>query len=341
MSNTLYGSDSKIIKNRAWGYQPEGGGVKNADMMSMTLPYSAGSIQSTVEDLFKWNQAVHSYKLVKKETIEKAFTEYKLADGKGTKYGYGWMLNQLQGIPTIEHGGAINGYLTNGIYLPAEDVFVAVFSNNSAKNPTLISSLLAAIAIGKPYNRTEIVLDEAALDQYKGVYENEEGVLREITRDGKQLFSQRSNAGKLAIKAFEKDKFFFENSLTILKFGRDASGNVSEVVMEDRGTVSVWKKTKKAFDTRKELKVPESTLSLYVGEYELQPGFILAVTNEGDRLFTQATGQSKVEVFAESETRFFLKVVEANIEFVKDDSGKFTKLILNQGGRRMEAKRIK
>jgi CubicO group peptidase (beta-lactamase class C family) len=341
MTSSLYGSDSKIVRNRASGYQPDGDGVKNADMMSMTLPYSAGSIQSTVEDLFKWNQAVHAYKLVKKETIEKAFTEYKLADGKGTKYGYGWMFYEVQGSPTIEHGGAINGYLTNAIYLPKEDVFVAVFSNNNAKSPALGSLLMAGIAIGKPYNRTEITIDEATLEQYKGIYENEEGVLREISRDGAKLFSQRKGGEKLLVKPFDKDKFFYDNSLTILKFGRDASGSVTEIVMDDRGTVTVWKRTDKPFDTRKEIKVPEAVLAQYVGEYELQPGFILAVTKEGDRLLTQATGQSKFEVFAETETKFFLKVVEASIEFVKDDSGKFTKLILNQGGRKMEAKRVK
>jgi uncharacterized protein YneR len=251
------------------------------------------------------------------------------------------MFYQVQGSPTIEHGGGIFGYLTNGIYLPKEDVFVAVFSNNNAKPPTQVSILMAAVAIGKPYNRTEITVDEPTLEKYKGVYENEEGVLREITKEGTKLFSQRKGGEKLVIKACEKDKFFFDNSLAILKFGTDASGNVSEIVIDDRGAVSVWKRTNKPFETRPELKVPESTLSLYAGEYELQPGFILAVTTEGGRLFTQATGQSKVEVFAETETKFYLKVVEASIEFIKDDSGKFSKLVLNQGGRKMEAKKIK
>jgi CubicO group peptidase (beta-lactamase class C family)/uncharacterized protein YneR len=341
MTNTLYGSDSKIVKNRAWGYQPDGDGVKNADMMSMTLPFSAGSIQSTVEDLFKWNQAVHAYKLVKKETIEKAFTEYKLSDGQGTKYGYGWFLNQIQGSPTIEHAGGISGYLTNAVYLPGQDVFVAVFSNNTGKSPNQATNLLAAIAIGKPYNRTEIVLDEATLDQYKGVYENKEGVLREITRDGKQLLWQRSGSTKMVIKPYAKDKFFFENSLTQLSFVRDASGIVTGVVMDDGTTITECKKTNKPFETRKEIKVPESVLESYVGEFELQPGFSIVVTKEGDRLFTQATGQQKFEVFAETETKFFLKVVDAQIEFVKDDAGKVSKFFLYQGGKKMELKRIK
>jgi hypothetical protein len=78
-----------------------------------------------------------------------------------------------------------------------------------------------------------------------------------------------------------------------------------------------------------------------VGQYELQPGFIITFTREGNRLFTQATGQPKFEVFAESETKFFLKVVDAQVEFVADADGKVNKMILNQGGQTLEAKRIK
>jgi hypothetical protein len=92
---------------------------------------------------------------------------------------------------------------------------------------------------------------------------------------------------------------------------------------------------------RTEVKVAEKILKQYVGDYELQPGFVLSVTQEGTQLSTQATGQVKVEVYPESETKFFLKVVDAQIEFVKDESGKVTKLILYQNGQRLEAKKIK
>jgi hypothetical protein len=68
---------------------------------------------------------------------------------------------------------------------------------------------------------------------------------------------------------------------------------------------------------------------------------VLAVTLEGNRLMTQATGQSKVEIFASSPTDLFLKVVNAQITFVKDASGAVTGLVLHQGGRDMPAKKIK
>ena len=88
-------------------------------------------------------------------------------------------------------------------------------------------------------------------------------------------------------------------------------------------------------------KVDPGIYDSYVGEYELTPGFVLTVTREEGKLMTQATGQSKVEVFPESEMRFFLKAVEAQITFVKDESGRVTALILHQGGRDQTAKRIK
>ncbi len=88
-----------------------------------------------------------------------------------------------------------------------------------------------------------------------------------------------------------------------------------------------------------EIKLPVETLKQYVGNYELQPGFVLSVTLEGEQLMTQATGQAKVPVFAKSESTFFLKVVEAEITFEKDASGQVKGLTLHQGGRKMPATR--
>jgi uncharacterized protein YneR len=87
--------------------------------------------------------------------------------------------------------------------------------------------------------------------------------------------------------------------------------------------------------------VAEALLEKYVGEYEIQPGFSIVFTRDGARLFTQATGQSKFEVFAESETMFFLKAVDAKVEFVADHDGKVNKIILYQGGQKIEGRRVK
>lgn len=87
--------------------------------------------------------------------------------------------------------------------------------------------------------------------------------------------------------------------------------------------------------------VDPSVYDAYVGEYQLAPNFILTITRDGNRLLTQATGQPQVEIFPESETRFFLRVVEAQITFVRNEQGQVTGLILHQGGRDMPARKIK
>lgn len=91
--------------------------------------------------------------------------------------------------------------------------------------------------------------------------------------------------------------------------------------------------------TRKEIQVPVETLQSYTGEYELRPGFVLTVTVENGQLITQATGQGKIPVFAETPTRFFPKVIDATIEFQKDPDGKVTSLVLEQNGAKMPAKK--
>ena len=91
---------------------------------------------------------------------------------------------------------------------------------------------------------------------------------------------------------------------------------------------------------RTEVKVDPSLFRGYVGRYQLAPNFILTVTQEGDHLFTQATGQPKVEIFPEGNRDYFLKVVDAQVTFVTDSQGRATELVLHQGGTDHHAKRI-
>lgn len=90
---------------------------------------------------------------------------------------------------------------------------------------------------------------------------------------------------------------------------------------------------------RTEVDVSREVKARYTGEYELAPTFILTVTLEGDQLMTQATGQGKIPIFPESDTKFFPKVIDALITFETDEGGKATGLVLEQNGRRMPAKR--
>ncbi len=85
--------------------------------------------------------------------------------------------------------------------------------------------------------------------------------------------------------------------------------------------------------------MPEDLLQQYTGKYQLAPNFILTVTHEGSRVYGQATSQDKLEMFPESQTKFFLKIAPIEIEFIKDEAGKVSKAILYQNGTH-EAKKI-
>lgn len=93
-------------------------------------------------------------------------------------------------------------------------------------------------------------------------------------------------------------------------------------------------------EQRTAISVDPKVLDGYVGRYQLTPQFIIAVTREQGSLYVQATGQPKFEIFAESPTEFFLKVVNAQITFVTGSDGHATEMILHQGGADQHLKRI-
>ncbi len=93
---------------------------------------------------------------------------------------------------------------------------------------------------------------------------------------------------------------------------------------------------------RKEVTVDPTLYDDYVGRYERtrQPGLIITITREDDRLMGEATGQSKAELFPESETKFFLKVANVQIAFERDNAGYVHQLMVYQNGQEMPAKRL-
>lgn len=91
---------------------------------------------------------------------------------------------------------------------------------------------------------------------------------------------------------------------------------------------------------REAIAVPAEQLTLYAGRYELAPDFVLEVTAEAGRLFVQATGQDRLEVFAESPTDFFYKVVDAQISFTTGPDGRATGLVLHQNGQDLPGRRV-
>ena len=115
----------------------------------------------------------------------------------------------------------------------------------------------------------------------------------------------------------------------------DAGGLLGDEIMHSIAAEYHWPDFHPT--VRSVVPVDPKILAEYAGTYELMKNFDLVVTLENGQLITQATGQGKVPIYAESETKFFPTVVPADIEFIKDAQGNVTSLVLHQGGRDMKA----
>jgi CubicO group peptidase (beta-lactamase class C family) len=343
MAHTRYGHPEEIIPRRASGYSKDDKGFRNADFISMSQPYAAGSLMSTVDDLAVWGRALQSEALLKTSSLDRMFTSSKLKSGVPTQYGYGMGVHDFEGERVLSHGGDINGFTTNLTLVPGQRLFFALLSNNDASDPRpdAVALCVVAKALGKPMEeRKTVQLDTATLDEYVGVYRFDPQTVRAITREGSKLFAQRSGGEKREIAALAKDEFVYPDA-TRLHFRRDAQGKVTGVGFSPPfGPAAEGTKTDEPLpQERKEVKVDPAVYDAYVGEYELRPAFSITVVREGDQIFAKPTGQPKAELFPESETLFFLKVVDAQIEFVRGADGKVTGLVLHQGGRDIPGKR--
>jgi CubicO group peptidase (beta-lactamase class C family) len=346
LKSSYYDSTSRIIPRRASGYSKGNSGFENAPYLSMSQPYAAGSLASSVDDLAAWTEALLSGKLVKRETLERAFTPYKLKDGLDSKYGYGWCISDYEGHRLIEHGGGIHGFLSHALFFPEDQVFVALLTNSAVTElqPEPLAFRAGCLALGIPYKEpVPIFLSEKELEPLIGVYADAQGEELYITRQGNKLFCQIAGAGKSEVRPVSAAEFFVTDFPARVQFLKDGKGVVTGLKFVSRiGPVQTYTRTAKPLPAeRKEIKLDPALYDQYVGEYELAPGFAIVITKEGGKLMGQATGQPKVELYPEAETKFFLKVVDGQVEFVKDEAGKVTGLILVQGGQRLPGRKVK
>ena len=157
-----------------------------------------------------------------------------------------------------------------------------------------------------------------------------------------KLGVQRDGGEPFVLVPVAKDEFITDKSFSRLKFRMASSGAIESLVLISRGQpTQTGKRIADAPAARKAITLAEDRLDRMLGVYELEPGFRLTVTREGMQLFMEATGQGRAAAFAESETKFFFKVVDAQIEFAIGEDGRASVLTLFQGGGAMPAKRVK
>jgi len=352
MHDTRYEDARALLPRRASGYSaPSGGDVRNAEYLSMSLPHAAGALVSTVDDQLRWQKAVAEGRLLRAETWHRAFTPVRLADGRSSGYGYGWFVGTAAGAQSVEHGGDINGFASDALWIPTAELHVIVLSNaeRTMANPGTFSMTAAERVLGAASSAPAVALAPESLDEYVGVFRISDTERRVVTREGSTLFSVRGAGAPQELQPLGGDRFVYPSSGTRATFVRGPDGRVVEMRLQPRlgPEQPVARRTDEApaavlAAAEETVSVPGEVLDAYVGEYELAPNFILSVRREGDGLVAQATGQPQVTLLARSQSRFTIREVAAALEFEREgDSGAVTGLVLDQGGRRMPARRIR
>jgi len=233
MSHSCYGSWSDIVPHRAAGYDRDDEHFVNTSYISMTQPYAAGALMSTVDDLALWDKALSAGTLVKTASLERMFTPYALPSGVSTRYGYGWALHELAGRKVIEHGGDINGFSCDVLRIPEAKILVVVLTNNpeASMRPDAVTHRIASTLLGLPDLERKIRLSAAALDEYAGVYRTGD-ITRSVTRDGDKLFIQRGDGTKREIQPTGRDTFTYAMAYITVRFSRNAQGKISGMLFE-------------------------------------------------------------------------------------------------------------
>ncbi|MEP4093592.1 serine hydrolase domain-containing protein [Reichenbachiella sp.] len=155
MTNTGFDHYATILKNRAAGYEKEGSGYKNADYIDMSIPYAAGSMYSTVEDLYLWDQALYTEQLLSSKYKELLFTPFIPA--WSSSYGYGWFIMQLpiggENDPLLihQHDGGVNGFHTVISRIPSEKHMIVMLNNTGHAALNDINLAINAILHDLPY----------------------------------------------------------------------------------------------------------------------------------------------------------------------------------------------
>ncbi len=188
-----------------------------------------------------------------------------------------------------------------------------------------------------------VAVPHDVLASYVGYYELAPGTVFHITLDGDTLYAELT--GQSAAPVYPKSQTEFEYRIVqaSLTFDREDDGKVTGLTLHQNGRDMPARRLKKDYQPsapRKEVAVGADDLKKYVGRYELQPGVEFDVKLEGKRLTVQLTGQPRIPVYAESKTKFFYKVVDAQITFVPDEKGRVNELILHQFGKDQRAKRL-
>ena len=233
MTGTGYDEATPVIKHRAAGYSHQGSTIVNTRYIDMTIPFSAGAIYSTVEDLLIWDQALYTEKLVSQKSLDAIFTPFK------SNYAYGWTVTEQFGHKLISHNGGVNGFSAHISRFTSDKITIIVLSNFDDGRATKIATDLAAIVFGQQYEipqeRKEVKLDPKILAGYAGVYQIAPAFSITIIVEGDRIYAQATGQNRFEI-APQSDTKFFARAVDIdISFFKDDKGETSHLIIHQAG----------------------------------------------------------------------------------------------------------
>lgn len=239
MAHSSYIDDTSILSGRARGYQEVKGNLVNARHYSTTLPYAAGGLMSSVDDLARWNAALSSDVLLhERSSRDRLFVAATLGDGQPTGYGSGWFAYRYAGYEMQDHGGVIFGFVAYVLRVPAEHLFVAILTNGQASKygPYVLAQKVAALALGRSLADPLIVPGrDAAIDECLGSYRTAGGMSVEFSRKGDAVLMKRGRGDPIELLPSSARAFFQKGTFLRVAFERDASGRAARAILTDWG----------------------------------------------------------------------------------------------------------
>jgi CubicO group peptidase (beta-lactamase class C family) len=199
---TLYSKD-KSIESIPW---------------DSTFTYSAGALYSNVKDMYLWHEGLLKNKIIKKSSLEKAYTP--VLNG----YGYGWWIDSFYNKKIVSHGGNVDGFTSQFTRVPEDDICIVLLNNTYNHEIETIANSILAILYNKPYKMLEgIALSNDDLKKYEGEYEVNSDYHVTISIDENHLFAKINNHPKFELFAQNSESFFSKEEDLRMKFKSDNS----------------------------------------------------------------------------------------------------------------------
>jgi len=248
MNNSGFDFTHLLSNEKAMGYDQLNDSVQQpANATDSTVPFAAGSIYSTVGDMYKWHRALQEYKIVGGHLMERAYTPCTQHN-----YGFGWQIDSVFGKKMVSHSGSISGFGSNFARIVSDDVCIVMLSNISGSTFELthLTDKLLAVLYDKPYQipvkRTPVKLAESVLNRYVGTYEIDTiHVIIDMTVENGVLIARPHQGPTAVMVAMDERRFYIENDNEVeIAFDLDASQKVKGVEIFQNGTKRYAKKIK-------------------------------------------------------------------------------------------------